>query len=60
MTVKESIVALQDPRVPIYSKVLLRQELERIDDELLKHKQAIFDLEEQKQNIRTRLTRLSR
>ena len=59
MSIQEALEPLQDPTTPIYSKILLRRELERIEDELLKHKQAILKLEEQKQKTQARLDRLS-
>lgn len=60
MSIQEALEPLQDPTTPIYSKILLRRELERIEDELLKHKQAILKLEEQKQKTQAKLDRLSR
>lgn len=60
MSIQEALEPLYDPTTPIYSKVLLRRELERIEDELNGHKQAILKLEEQKQKTQARLDRLSR
>lgn len=58
MTIRETLVQLEKPTIPLYSRTLLKKELEKTDEEIYNHKQQISYLEEKKRQIRVRLERI--
>ena len=59
MTIKETLQQLEKPTVPIYSTVMLKKEIEKIDEDIYNHKQMITYLEEKKRQIKLRIERIN-
>lgn len=59
MTIKETLKQLEKPTVPIYSTVMLKKEIEKIDEDIYNHKQIITYLEEKKRQIKLRIERIN-